>query len=90
MIFKHICNVKETKRIAKFDGLEPRRCKDIKLIVVPEMGPKSFGLLLGRQTPALSFFSASERELKTRSFSPSIIFNFCQPYFKPKRSACRC
>ena len=55
MIFKHIFIVKETKRIAKFDGLEPRRCKDIKLIVAPEMGPKSFGTF-GRQTPALSFF----------------------------------
>ena len=25
------------------DGLEPRRCEDIKGIVAPEIGPKSFG-----------------------------------------------
>ena len=25
-----------------FDGLEPRRCEDIKKIVAPEIGPKSF------------------------------------------------
>ena len=25
------------------DGLEPRRCEDIKAIVRPEIGPKSFG-----------------------------------------------
>ena len=36
-------NVRKTKRIAKFDGLEPRRCKDIKGIVAPEIGPKAFG-----------------------------------------------
>ena len=30
-------------RIAKFDGLGPRRCEDIKGIVAPEIGPKSFG-----------------------------------------------
>ena len=27
----------------KFDGLEPRRCEDIKEIVAPEINPKSFG-----------------------------------------------
>ena len=26
----------------KFDGLEPRRCEDIKKIVAPGIGPKSF------------------------------------------------
>ena len=30
-------------KIAKFDGLEPRRCEDIKGIVAPEIGPKRFG-----------------------------------------------
>ena len=25
-----------------FDGLEPRRCEDIKGIVAPEIGPQSF------------------------------------------------
>ena len=27
----------------KFEVLEPRRCEDIKAIVAPEIGPKSFG-----------------------------------------------
>ena len=27
----------------KFDGLEPRRCEDIKKIVAPQRGPKKFG-----------------------------------------------
>ena len=70
MIFKHVFNTRKTwtKRITKFDGLEPRRCEDVKLIVAPEMEPKSYGTF-EKQTPALSC-SASERELKTRSFSP--------------------
>ena len=36
-------NVGKTKRIAKFDSLESRRCEDIKGIVAPEIGSKSFG-----------------------------------------------
>ena len=35
--------IRKIKRIAKFEGLEPRRSEDIKGIVVPEIGPKSFG-----------------------------------------------
>ena len=35
--------IRKTKTIAKFEGLEPRRCEDIKGIVAPEIGPKSFG-----------------------------------------------
>ena len=35
--------MRKTKRIAKFGGLEPRRCEDIKGIVAPEIGLKSFG-----------------------------------------------
>ena len=31
------------KRIAKFDGLEPRRCEDVKGIVAPEIGRKNVG-----------------------------------------------
>ena len=30
-------------RIAKSDGLEPRRCEHINGIVAPEIGAKSFG-----------------------------------------------
>ena len=36
----------------KFDGLEPRRCEDIKEIVAPEINPKSFGTF-EKQAPAL-------------------------------------
>ena len=43
MIFLHTFNMRKIKRIAKFEGLEPRRCEDIKGIVVPDIGPKSFG-----------------------------------------------
>ena len=43
LIFLHVFNIRKTKRIAKFDGLEPRRCEDIKGIVAPEIDPKSFG-----------------------------------------------
>ena len=32
------------KRIVKFDGLEPRCCEDIKAIVAPDIGLKSFGV----------------------------------------------
>ena len=30
--------------IAKFDGLEPRRCEDIKGILTPDICPKSLGI----------------------------------------------
>ena len=43
MIFLHVFNIRKIKRIAKFEGLEPRRCEDIKGIVAPERDPKSFG-----------------------------------------------
>ena len=43
LIFSHVFNIRKTKRIAKFEGLEARRCEDIKAIVAPEIGPKSFG-----------------------------------------------
>jgi len=43
LIFLHVFHIRKTKRIAKFDGLEPRRGEDIKGIVAPEIHPKSFG-----------------------------------------------
>ena len=43
LIFLQAFNIRKIKRIAKFEGLEPRRCEDIKGIVVPDIGPKSFG-----------------------------------------------
>ena len=36
LISEYVFNARKTKRIAKLDGLEPRRCEDIKGIVVPE------------------------------------------------------
>ena len=42
LLFKRAFNVRKSKRVAKFEGLEPGRCEDIKGIVAPEMGPKSF------------------------------------------------
>ena len=43
LIFLVVFNVRKTKRIAKFDGLEPRRREDIKGIVSPAIGRKTFG-----------------------------------------------
>ena len=43
MIFLHVFNIRKIKRIVKFEGLEPRRCEDIKGIVAPERDSKSFG-----------------------------------------------
>ena len=43
LIFEHVLNRRKSKRIAKFDGLEPLRCEVIKGNVAPEIGPKSFG-----------------------------------------------
>ena len=48
--------------------------------MAPEIGSKSFETF-EEQALALSF-SASERELKTMSFSPLIIFKVRQPYLK--------
>ena len=39
--------------IAKFDGLEPWRSVDMKGIVPPEIGPKSFGTF-EKQAPGLT------------------------------------
>ena len=46
-------NARKTKRIAKFDGFEPRRYEDIKAIKAPEIGAKSFGTF-GTQAPGRS------------------------------------
>ena len=40
---EHVFNARKTKRIAALVGVEPRRCEDIKGIVAPEIGAKSFG-----------------------------------------------
>ena len=49
MIFLHVFNIRKIKSIAKFEGLEPRRCEDIKGIVAPERDPKSFGTFENRK-----------------------------------------
>ena len=43
LMFSRVFNVRKTMRIAKFDSLKPRHCKDIKGIAASEIGPKSFG-----------------------------------------------
>ena len=43
LIFLHVFNIRKTKRIGKFEGLELRRCENIKAVVAPEIGPKRFG-----------------------------------------------
>ena len=45
LFFNCAFNVRKSKRVAKFEGLEPGRCEDIKGIVAPEKGPKSFKTL---------------------------------------------
>ena len=52
LIFLHVFNIRKTKTIAKAEGLEPRRREDIKWIVAPEIGPKSFGTF-EKQAPGL-------------------------------------
>ena len=42
-MFYNVFNERKTRTNANLDGLELRRCEDIKGIVAPEIGPKSFG-----------------------------------------------
>ena len=42
LIFLHVFNIRKIKRISRFEGLEPRRCEDIKGIVVPRNRPEKF------------------------------------------------
>ena len=53
LIFSPVFNIRKTKKIAKFEGLEPRHCEDIKAIVAPEIGRKVWGLL--RNGPGVSW-----------------------------------
>ena len=61
LIFLHAFNMRKIKRIAKFEGLEPRRCEDIKGIVVPDIGPKSFGTFEKQAPGPVSLPTAVER-----------------------------
>ena len=49
--------------IAKFEGLEARRYEDIKAIVAPEIGPKSFGTF-EKLAPGLNFSDLSLAKLR--------------------------
>ena len=90
MIFLHVFNIRQIKRIAKFEGLEPRRCEDIKGIVAPERDPKSFGTF-EKQAPGacfskvpklfgsisgdiILFISSKRRRLEARNFAVIFIF----------------
>ena len=58
--------MRKIKRIAKFEGLEPRRCEDIKGIVVLDIGPKGFGTF-EKQAPVtktFGLFAMSESPLE--------------------------
>ena len=59
LIFLHVFNIRKIKRTAKFEGLEPRRCEDIKGIVAPERDPKSNGTF-EKQAPDLNAYVARE------------------------------
>ena len=76
--------MRKIKRIAKFEGLEPRRCEDIKGIVVPDIGPKSFGTFekqgAGRVCLANYFkitFFVTFRSVNFKSKLPSPNFSAC-------------
>ena len=49
LIIRHVSTTvpnieaRNSKRIASFDGLEPRRCEDITGIDAPEIGARCFG-----------------------------------------------
>ena len=90
LIFLHAFNMRKIKRIAKFEGLEPRRCEDIKGIVVPDIGPKSFGTF-EKQAPGacfskvpklfvrisgdiILFVSSKQRRLEARNFAVIFVF----------------
>ena len=66
--------------MAKFDGLEPRRCKDITAIDAPETGSKSFGTF-EKQAPSLPryFVSSVKKYCKDHSIQTSLIFNHNTP-----------
>ena len=53
--------------IAKFDGLEPRRCKDTKGIMAPEIDPKSFATF-EKQALGDKFSQFSQRNLNPKSY----------------------
>ena len=94
LIFLHAFNIRKIKRIAKFEGLEPRRCEDIKGIVVPDIDPKSFGtfekqapgLQLEKKISALSapVFPESPFSdgfcVKTFCTPPNLLFSFRFPH----------
>jgi len=74
-VVKRVFNARKTKRIAKFDGIEGRRCQNIKrIIVAPEIGPRSFGSF-EKQGPAPKRTSHNYDGLLTRELYV-ILVNF--------------
>ena len=77
LIFSHVFNVRETKGTAKFDGLEPRRCEDIKGIVASKVDPKGFGTSKKRAPGGR--FSKVPRTFRTRkAIRKTTICLFCK------------
>ena len=74
MIFKHVLKVRKAKRIAMFDGFEPRRCEDIKGIVAPGTYEKQ--VPVGRFSKVPKTFRAQKGVPKTptRSFCKAGLF----------------
>ena len=64
LIFQDVFNVRKTKSIAKFDGLEPWRREGI---VAPEIGPKKFGTF-AKLAPSPKRTSYNYDNLYTREF----------------------
>ena len=59
-------NVRKTKRIVKIEDLEPQRCEDMKGIVAPEIGPKSFVTSVNQATGPTCSCSKEDTTLTAR------------------------
>ena len=59
-------NVRKTKRTGRIEDLEPQHCEDIKGIVAPEIGPKSFVTSENQDTGPTSSSSKEDTTLTAR------------------------
>ena len=73
LIFLHVFNTRKTK----FEGFEPRRCEDIRAIVAPERGPKSFGTF-DKQAPGPCFSKVSKLFEPISRATSSLICSRCR------------
>ena len=62
-------NVRKTKRIVKIEDLEPQRCEEMKGIVAPEIGPKSFWTFENQATGPTSSCSVEDTTLTARQIT---------------------